>query len=255
MYFYVVEALTTQQEKRRIDDIRSILSQLGIAGEMAVASPARSVEEHLELAFKKGFTTLVAIGDDGLFNRVASMILAKKYDKAALGVIPLASGQKVGAMVGSHSVRDFCQTLRTRILMPIDAVELDKNHAFITQASIQLKHPVDYKIVRKDHEFTGKCTDLYIGTDGLVTLRDKSLHAQSQNDSLFTRFFGAKSADDTSLTQFVDNHWAMVTAEPCELVVDGHVMTKTPLEVLRRPKALKLIVNRARITTENGTDL
>lgn len=253
MYYYITEPLTTSAEKKRVEDIKSILSQLGIAGEFAVASPARTVTEHLDLAFKKGFTTIVGIGDDALANTIASAMLHRNYDKAALGMIPWDNRQELWQMIGAHSIKDLCQTLRTRLVTSVDAVELDSTHSFITSAAMILPKPVRFRLTYNTVVMLGQCTHLTISKDGQVEIWDETYRlAGKQSGSFLGRLFGASNNNDhsLSLTSFVSDHWQFETEQPCPLLVSGVKATETPLEVIRRPKALKLIVNRAKITTD-----
>lgn len=251
MYFYVAEPITTQAERRKIEEIKSLLSQLGIAGEFAVASPARTVEEHLELAFRKGFTTIVGIGSDALINKVASRLLYHQYDRAAVGAIPLSTSQILWQMVGAHSLKELGEILRARLLLPIDAVVFNEQHACITSAAIRLDRPVSFRLSYNASELSGQFTDLTIKTDGQLRLQDRTYQTQG---SFFDRFFGKRAEKNLSVTSLSKERWQLTTGEPCSLLVAGQVVTKTPLKVLRRPKALKLIVHRAKIATDKAMD-
>jgi diacylglycerol kinase family enzyme len=255
MYYYITEPLTTNAEKKRIEEIKSVLSQLGIAGEFGVASPARTVPEHLELAFKKGFTTIVGIGSDSLANMVASTILKHNYEKAAFGFIPLNSKQVLWQMIGAHSLRDHCQTLRARHVTAIDAVQLNKEATCITSASMQLSKPVKFQLAYGHVELYGQCTHLQINTQGPIELWDATYSAQTQRKGFFANLFGAQpDTSGLSLTSFTADRWQLVTEQPEPITIDSLTATHTPLDVKHRPKALKLIVNRAKISSDKETD-
>ncbi len=248
MYYYITEPLTTNQERKRIEEIKSILSQLGIAGEFAIASPARTVEEHLELAFTKGFTTVVGIGSDALAGKVASTMLASHHEQAVMGVIPLAPHQMMWQMIGTHSVRETCEALRTRHLTTIDAVELNKGHAFVTQALIHTNQPVRFQLRYNSVQLQGQLTDLVIDHLGNVQLWNSG----QSSSGFFQRLLGGKTDTEQTQTHFFSNEWSFVTEAPLPVLIDGQVVTQTPLHVKRRPKALNLIVNRAIVTPEKA---
>lgn len=246
MYYYVAEPLTTRNERRKIEEIKSLLSQLGIAGEFAVASPARSVEECLELAFKKGFTTIVGIGSDALACRIASEVLRTGNDRIALGMIPLQPQSQMWGMLGVTSLNDIGESLRTRLLESFDAVDLGDGRASIVRSSIDLPSPVQFKLAYKRAIFAGAFTNLVIEPTGSVRIWDSTLG----KSGLWQRLFGAKTSDNQSVTQLSGKHWQLATETPCELTVGGTAIATTPLSVTFRPKALKVIVNRATITPD-----
>ncbi len=247
MYFYVSEPLTTSVEKRKIDEIKSTLSQLGIAGEFAVASPARTVEEHLELAFKKGFTSIVAIGSDALASKVASTMFRHHYDRAALGVIPLNQRQLLWSLTGAISVQQICQSLRTRHLLSVDLIELNSDQVFLTEASIQLTKPVRFRLHYNQALLLGQFTHLTIANTGETSLWDES---RTSGSGFLDRILGRSNRDKQTVTHFVSDRWQFQTEQPCPVLIDNAVVTETPLTVQRHPKALKLIINRATISGE-----
>lgn len=253
MYYYITEPLITSAERKRIEDIKTILAQLGIAGEFAIASPARTVEEHLELAFKKGFTTIVGIGSDALANTVASTMIKYTYDKGVFGFIPFSNKQQLWQMIGAHSLRDHCQTLRTRMLISVDAVELNKDYSFITQADMALAKPIRFRLNYRQLDIMGQCTNLSVNTDGHIQIWDNTYQSPfASKGTFFSRLMG--SHEDTSmlsLTSIIADRWQFETETPSPILVNGAVATQTPLDATRRPKALKLIVNRAKITPDS----
>jgi diacylglycerol kinase family enzyme len=252
MYYYIVEPLTTQAEKRKIEEIKAILSQLGIAGEFAVASPARTVEEHMQLAIKKGFSTVVGIGSDALANKVASTLLRYRHDQAAMGVIPFSPQQQLWQMIGGTNLREICESLRTRLIISIDAVRLTERDFFITEASIHQEQPVRFHLAYNHLHLAGQFTDLTITNTGFVQLWDSTYNPPPQAGLPFLKkLFGtSQTAENRSLTQFQSKTWQFETEKPCDVLVNGEPATQTPLLVELLPKALKLIVNRARMTPD-----
>jgi hypothetical protein len=246
MYYYIAESVTTQAERRRLDDIKALLSQLGIAGEFAVASPSRSIEDHLELAFSKGFTTIVGIGSDALICRVAGSILGHKYDKAVLGVIPLASDQVTARMIGASGLTQITAILRTRETLEIDAIQFGRNQASITTALTELPAEAEFRLRYKDALLEGSFTNLSIEPNGQVKIWKKDVKRSS---NVFNQLFASqKDRDNVSLTRLQLDRWDFATKESCSLTVNGVPIAETPFQAIHRKKALKLIVNRATIT-------
>lgn len=252
MYYYIAEPITTKTEKKKIDEIQSILSQLGIAGEFAIASPARSVEENLELAFKKGFTTVVGIGSDALANQIASAILRTEGQQATIGFIPLNPSQHLCQMIGTSNTRDACTQLRTRYIATIDALQLNPKHAIITDADITLTSPVRFLLHYRGSVIQGQFTDAKIERIGKITLSDKTYQPSQVRRSFFEQLFGGtpKSGETTATTIIQASRWQLETETPCNVAVDHLTVGQTPLDAITKPKALKLITKRDKLAKE-----
>lgn len=249
MYYYIVDQLTTSAEKRKIEEIQSILSQLGIAGEFTIATPGRTVEELLLFAFKKGFTTIVSVGTDALANRVASSLIYHGYDQAAFGIIPFSHNQRLSRMVGYGSLRENCETLRTRLTMSIDALSLNEHSVIITEACIALEKPVAFQLRYDQVILHGLLTDLQIDPTGEVLILDKRYQALQKSKKARIGFWSERNKPTTGLTHLRLKRWSLATQPVCHVTVDRAVLAETPLLVERRPNALKLIVNRAKLAT------
>lgn len=252
MYYYIAEPLTIKAEHRQVEAVKSLLSQLGIAGEFAIASPARTVEEHLELAFSKGFTTIVGIGSDALVNRVAATMLLRQYDKAVLGAIPLQPGQLLWSMIGARSLGEIGDILCSRHLVSIDALALGRGQMIITPAELRVSRPVRFQLRYRQVDLQGLLTDVRLETSGEVKLWDATY---GQPTGFFSRWFSRPTTEKAlSMTHFKHDRWALATATPLPITVNGQTVAQTPLQAIRQPKALKLIVSRDKIAPEKGTE-
>lgn len=245
MYFYVSESLTSPNEHRRIEEIKSLLSELGIAGEFAVASPARTVEEHMELAFHKGFTTIVGIGSDALASKVAATLFRYDPERAAMGMIPLQPAQQLWSLIGVKTTRQAIELLSQRRLMTIDMLELGRHRAIITSATIRLNTPVRFELSFGQAALSGQFTDLVIEPSGQVTLADNTLTTLP----LWSRLWRWPTADPLATTRFTANRWRFTTEKSCDVVIANQIVAQTPLDAKRRPRVLNLIVDRAKIKT------
>ncbi len=250
MYYYIVEPLTTQAEKKKLDDIKAMLAQLGITGEFAIASPARTAEEHLELAIRKNFTTIVGIGSDALANTIASGILDHGHDQIAMGVIPLDANQTLWQLTGNRSLKEASQALRQRLLSPITAIELNPTQVAITDVVITQPQPVKFQIAYNTIELSGQLTDLTINRQGLVQFWDQSLRPTAASPSWLQRIFSSAPIDQ-SISQFTALHWQLATETPVSVMAGGQIIAATPLTVTIRQKVLKLITNRAKMAPDN----
>lgn len=246
MYYYIAEPLTTKAERKQIEEIKSLLSQLGIAGEFAVASPARSVEECLDLAFTKGFTTIVGIGSDALACRVAGSLARHQSERVAMGMIPLSSQQQIWPLIGARSLKEVGEILRTRRLQAIDMLQIN-DQAIMVPATIQTERPVRFQLQYKEARLFGQCTDVLIKPTGEITLTDRTY---GQKGGLLGRLFGRTVSPENGQTQLIGEQWDLATETGLKVTVGGQIISQTPLSVKHRPKALKLIVNRAKITPD-----
>lgn len=246
MYYYIAEPVTTQSERRRLDEIKSILSQLGIAGEFAIASPARTVPEHLQLAFSKGFSTIVGIGTDALISTVAGCMLTYHYEKAVLGAIPFKPDQSLAKMIGASTLADFAQTLRARRTIDIDAVRFGQLEAIVSEAKISLSEPMEFKLSYQSVLAQGLFTELLIRPSGELEI---GLSPKSNFTRFLNRLFNQqKPQQNSSTTKLQLSSWQFSTKETCSLKIGDQKIVDTPFEAKTYKKALKLIVKRANIT-------
>ncbi len=241
MYYYIAEPTTTPAERRRIEEIKLLLSQFGIAGEFAVASPARTVEEHLQVAFSKGFTTIVGIGSDALACKVAAMLMEYRHDRVAMGFIPFQKDD-LYRLIGAPSLQEQVDCLRSRRLEAIDLLSLGTRQATIVPAVISSPKPMIFRLLYERCELKGRFTEIRLDPSGLIEIQ--------AGDSARAWWQRLTKPVEPSLTRLEREEWQLATQTALPITVGQQIIGQTPITAQTHKKVLKLIVNRARITPD-----
>ncbi len=237
MYYYILDYIQNPKFNNFQKNLRQILTNLNISGEMAVSSPARGAEEIAEMALDRGYTTIVAVGGDLLVNRLANVLAGSQ---AALGAIPYnLSGELTNIFCG-QDVKTACQALRQRKTTMIDLGLIAPNKYFISDISIHTEKPVRLKLeVDNEYALTADIFDLNINRQldvqfytGKTQISTSWWSRKSQNDDLLTKLMAQKSLH-------------LHTVSPVSVVINNdYEIVKTPIQVSRAEGVLKIIVNR-----------
>jgi len=233
MYYYIIEALPKYNLTRLQNKIRAELDGLGISGEMALASPARGAEELAQIGLEKGYSTIVAIGDDFLINRLAALLV---NSSAALGIIPVGASYELSTMFGAPNLRVACQTLRNHQTRQIDLAQIAPNKYFLSNATITPPEPAFIEL-ELDNKYRLEATIRAITISSKLNITLWSHGAKAP--SIWGRMF--KQASPTNLTILQAHNLRLYTPQPFNINIDNHVFAKTPAEITRHSQVLKVI--------------
>lgn len=242
--------------------IKDMVGMMGLAGETAAVSPARSVEELIEIATIKEYNTIVAVGSDKLINKIASLIYNKEV---VLGIIPIKTSSIINKILNMEdgNLELACQTLKQRYLKVVDLAYLYPNKYFLTQAEIRSNDPIEAELEIDQVKTTLKLTDLTVVSPAINTLKgeydqiDKSDNRlniyitnrrEMPNDAIkvYNWLLGKKTQSNVS-SLFRARKFIINTASPIPILIDGKVIDKTPVIFTTKPRALKIITSRDRI--------
>lgn len=260
MYYYIFEQPKGLSEKNLQKKIKDSIGLLGLAGETANVSPARTVDELVEIALAKEYNTIVAVGSDQLINKVASLIIGKDV---VLGVIPIKTSNIINKIIGLDNIDDACRALKKRFLKIVDLAYLYPGNYFITKAEIKSEKPVELELEIDQFKSTLMVTDLSIVSPAINTIRSNhseieqsdnrlNIYLTNKNDQPYNivKFFqiaiGKEMIDKVS-SLFRARKFIINSTSPIPITIDGKIVDKTPVIFTTKPKALKIITNRARI--------
>lgn len=237
MYYYIIEPPLNFNLPPFQQKLRAILDDLNINGEIALASPARSAEEIARMGLDKGYSTIVAIGGASLVNRLASLIAKTE---AALGVIPLRLSAEIGNLFGGLNLKQACQTIAKRQIATIDLGHIAPSKYFLSDLIIQPPAPTPISInVDGRYELKANITKMIISSNLAVSLETEPA---SQSPTFWRRF--KNQPNNTNQSLFQAQSLQLFTPEPTNMVVCGTVVAKTPADITREPKVLKIISSR-----------
>ena len=240
MYYYVLESPSSRAVRQSYQKLRDILTNLGIAGEMVTASPARTPTELAQMGIAKGYSTIVAVGSDDHIDEIAIAALGK----AVFGIIPINASKLVTDIIGARDIRNAAETLKQRRLTSHPLVIIEPDSAFFLDAVIippklsKISLVIDNKV--RVHSYFNK-----LQVDRFLTLR---LHSEHKSEP--KRIFGLfKTAQEVlkSESLFHSKHVKIITEPSLSLVVGTTKVAQTPIELRLLPDSLKIITRRGTI--------
>ncbi|MCL5794907.1 MAG: hypothetical protein M1338_00915 [Patescibacteria group bacterium] len=252
MYYYILEQpknlSTTSAQKK----LRKILGTLGIEGEVGVVSPARSIEEHTEMAMVKKYSTIVAVGSDILINKIAAYLQGTNY---VLGIIPVNASELVCQMIGTSQMEEACEALKFRRVKSVSLALVEPKKFLVSSAQITLDKAVKTIVNVDDIETELNITDATllspcVNNDSSISLFLKNKF-EGPNSLVkgFNWLIGKKTVDNYS-SILRGKSISLSTSEPMPLTVGSEIIAKTPIFCRVAPHALKIITRRAKIVQD-----
>jgi len=240
MYYYVLESPSSRSVRQTYQKLRDILTNLGIAGEMVTASPARTPTELTQMGISKGYSTIVAVGADDHIDEVAIASLGK----AVLGIIPIDASNEVTQLIGASDIRSAADTLKRRRLTTHPVAVIEPDSAFFLTAHIsppklaKVSMVLDNKV--RVHSYFNS-----LSVDRGLNVVLKSQHVTEKKKVL--GLFGGGSETLTSESNFHAKQLRIVTEPSLPLIVGGTKVAETPLDLRLLQESLKLITKRGTV--------
>lgn len=237
--------IASRQEK-----IKDILGDLGIAGETVSPSAARTIEELTHLGIIKGYSTIVAVGDEALVNKVITVIATEKTAKdVVLGIIPENFQSALARKIGANDLNSACSILKQRRLSTTNLVLLDPNKYFITEAIIKTFR--NQEIYFSIGDLKGKVSaNLITIKPGLeIFIHDQTL--EGSKPSQFFRWLFGKKATDIYSSYLHPKKIRLEAEKSLNIKIADELVGKTPAIFSNRNRALKFIVGRGKIKSKD----
>lgn len=248
MYYYITEPARGKAFSRQ-EKIKDILGDLGIAGETVSPSAARTIEELAHLGVIKGYSTIVACGNEGLVNKVITVLATGKDRKdVVLGIIPDNFESILAQKIGVKDLHSACNALKTRKLETFDLAYLEPNKYFFTEGTILTFR--NQEIYFSIEHLKGKVlANKVIIKPGLqVFFHDKTLEG-NKAFQIFRWLFGKKEKDIYS-SFFHPKKLRLESHNNLPIRVSGEIVAKMPVTLHNRSKILKIIVARDKLKQE-----
>jgi len=240
MYYYILEPPNSRAVRQTYQRLRDFLTNLGIAGEMVAASPARTPEELAVMGLEKGYGTIVAVGGDAFANQVAESIIGQ----AVLGVIPVGDAPQISHLIGTDNMKQAAEFLKFRRLSVFNTVSTDSDGLIFLDCQItppklaKINFVVDSKM--RGYSYF---TNLTITRD--LVLKLSSSHKIETKKVLGIFNVGGKDVESESL--FHGRSVKLVTEPTLPLTILGRPLAKTPVQLKLNPNSLKVITRRGSI--------
>lgn len=247
MYYYVFEAVKDIRIKKTYEKIKALLNECGIAGEIAISSPARTAEELAQIGIEKNYSTIVAVGSDRHINSIASVIKTvkptEKSKEVVLGVIPTDLNSSLKEKLGLDNPKLACETLKFRKVEDLDIAYIEPNRYFLTTAEIHTPNPVPFELTIDHFQIKAKVSDLIVFSNMTITVFSQP------KVGFFKKLFGRfqEPLDPKAFSIFKARVIQIHAPTNLPITIEGEVATRTPAMLYRRPRALKVIVRRDRL--------
>ena len=241
MYYYIFEPSQGAGEYERLARIKEYLAQLGIAGEMSSPSPGRTLEDLVELAVAKRYSTIIAIGDINLVNKVARAL--EPYD-AVFGIIPLQDHPDISQLIGVNTWQLAADQLKRRRFSSVRLGLMNKEIGFLTPAHLEIPSDQGFVIQTKQFE-ASSLQGGSIQIDPCAEENTKQLAVSinqqpPRQTGLLQQLFRRPTSLPTE-SIFRLNQCAIATEQPVSVIVAGQNLLQTPVTFTSQTKTLKLI--------------
>ena len=267
MYYYIFEPAQNKREVNQQEDIKALLQKYQVAGEFVTLSLAEKPQDLAKIGLRRGFTTIVAVGNDSLINQVAAGLINTDY---ALGAIPTNPNSPFLKMINAQDYEQACQALPYRRIIKIDTAVINRTHSLITQAKIEFKNKQPELIqVNFDNYYRTevRLSEITISNIG-IKLDPKSIKA-ALTDNLVDIYIPAKSEIKAGIWSIFNNlkkenqqkgsifhvKKSIIQArKPIKMVLGKKSIAKAPFQIESLAQSLNLIVQREKVKSLAKTD-
>jgi len=128
MYYYIIDKSRQRDFEKIEPKIKEILTNFDILGEFIYAENVVDIPDIVKTAMDKGFSTIVAVGNDSLANAVAVNIINSKI---TLGILPLEDGI-LSLSLGLGNWKNACEILAARRVLLMDT-GIVNDKTFVTE--------------------------------------------------------------------------------------------------------------------------
>ncbi|QQG50234.1 MAG: hypothetical protein HZB70_01450 [Candidatus Berkelbacteria bacterium] len=241
MYYYILEAPANRSVRQTYQRLRDILTNLGIAGEMVAASPARTPEELAGMGIEKGYSTIVAVGGDHHINQVATNVM----NRAVLGIVPINASNQVTDLVGVNDIRAAAETLKFRRLTMVSTVLIEPDLPLFLDAEILPERLAKVSLVIDNR------VRAFAYFNRAVINRSLEIHLESTHVTEPKKVLGIFSVGGNIVKSESLLHGRsvrLVTDPDLPLLVAGRPVATSPLQLRLLPESLKVITRRGTVS-------
>jgi len=249
MYYYIIEQARGKFSSRQ-EKIKDILGDLGIAGETATPTAARSIEELTHLGVIKGYSTIVAVGSEMLVNKVITVLASEQMAKeTVLGVIPDDYTSVLAKKLGVNDIYSACRALKLRKLETTNLCFIEPNKYFLTEALIESSKNSMIFFSLENIKGSALFQKIIIKPGLDISIYDRTLEGSLPQK--FLRWLFGKKEKDIYTSNFQTKRIRFESEkENLPIKVSGEIVAKTPATFNNRSRQLKIIVARDRLKVE-----
>ena len=261
MYYYLYDTfLADKKYEKAIDRIKTRLLDLDIQCKHEKLTLLKSIDELVGDEAKKGFTTIIAVGNDKTFLKLVDAVAKNGL---TMGIIPMGEENNLSACLGIPAEDAACDVIAARKIAKFDLGKINNSYFF---SSLKINKNLDRLTVEKDNykiRPRPECAEVdvynFYFPAGLENFERplKKYSAQDQRLELVIRarkkerrwFFRKKEGAPKIDSIIQSETFAIKSFEYLPILLDDFKIMKTPVTVKIEPLLLKVIVGKNRLKT------
>lgn len=245
MYGYIYDVFLGQKQyAKEVVKIENSLTDLGLQGHTIKLSLINNIAHALQEMRQRGIKTIVAVGSDQLFSKIADY--AELLDGVVLGLIPLGSHRQLADLFGIPEGAAACPVLSARLVRPVSLGRINRGY-FIHSILVQ-----DPKAkVRCQDQFDISATSEQ-AMISILNMHDPEDQPTSKGATLSLIVTPAQPGKLWRRPQFLPETHLRCTSLAIEepknipLVIDGQKIMKTPVYIDIVPQKMQVIMGKGR---------
>lgn len=251
MYYYIFD-IKKCKKRSQVDSIKTYLGSLGIAGEFTYPTAACTVEELVDLALQREYSTIVGIGDDEIANTIAGKLVGRKE---AMGFIPLEITPAMSHLFNIENWKEACEALRFRKISEIRLGRTATGNHFLTYVYLNIKSPIEITLELKDYIVQAKVKNFAVANyhPGIKKMAEDFLDimftsiTEDQNGLMgkFSSLFSTKKKEnELEFSLLRGRSLRLFTKTPMPIVCGNTMIAKTPQFIESTDEELRVITAR-----------
>jgi len=247
MYGYIYDVFLNQKPyEKEVIRIEHSLTDKGLNGHTVKLGLMNNVRHAVEDLLKRGASTIVAVGSDQLFSRLADEV--DLLGNRAIGLIPLGSHQLLAGLFGIPEGAQACKTLSARMLCEVPLAKVNSSY-FIH--SIVIDNPL-VKIRCHNQFVAGAMSEQAV----ISILNRPSCELKKEERALHVVITPAsekkmfRRSEPLPPTMIASPKLEILSPSGVPMVVDGQKTVNTPASIEISGKTLKIIMGKERQLTQ-----
>lgn len=261
MYYYLYDTfLADKKYEKAIDRIKTRLLDLDIQGKHERLTLLKSIDELVSDETKKGFTTIVVVGNDKTFLK---LIDAAAKNGLTLGIIPIGEENNLAACLGMPAEEDACDVIAARKIAQFDLGKVNNSYFF---SSLKINKNLDRLTIEKDNYKVvprPECAEVDVynfyfpsGSENFerpfkkFSAQDQRLELVIRAKKKERRWLFLKRETAAKIDSIIQGEmFAIKSFEYLPILLDDFKIIKTPVTVKIEPLRLNVIVGKNRLKT------
>lgn len=243
MNIFIYDSFLNQKKYEKVlARVETRITDLGLNGKISRLSIMKNIKEIVDFESKRGAKTIIAVGNDQTVNQVINSLADYNIP---LGIIPIGDNNDIAKSLAIGMEEAACETLSARLITKLDLCEANSTY-FLANASI----PNSGTSIETNKNYTIEITEpgktYIVNLMANINNKIKTFNPQDGTLELFidakkTKLF-SKQADQS----IFPIKKIKISNKNHNLLLDGVVEEKTPVEISIIKQKLKVIVGKDR---------